>query len=170
MSWFNTLALDTFEELFEAQIKDLYDAELRLVDAIPNLIDATHSFDLKQALQCHLLETRGQIRRLEEVFQQLNMTPERETCNAMQGLLAEGDEVLSASGDPCVRDAAIIAVAQRVEHYEMAGYGTVRTWAQELGWSTIAALLQATLDEERQADRILTEIAEQTVNARAESV
>jgi ferritin-like metal-binding protein YciE len=168
MGWFSNLQFDSLEDLFVAQLKDLYDAELRMVDALPKMIEGAHSESLKQALSLHLGETRSQVQRLENIFRFVEMEPEREACEAMKGLIAEGDEVLSASGDDAVRDAAIIAAAQRVEHYEMAGYGTLRTWAEHLGWADIARMLQTTLDEEGNADKILTEVAEQSVNLRAE--
>lgn len=168
MSWFSNLELNTLRDLFVAQLKDLYDAEQRIADALPKMAEAAHSGDLKQAFEQHLGETREHVSRLELIFRELGMEPERETCEATKGLIAEGDEVIKANGSSAVKDAALIAAAQRVEHYEMAGYGTVRTFANQLGYDHAASLLQHTLDEEGNADKVLTEIAEQVVNAEAQ--
>jgi len=167
MGWFTNLELNSLDKLLLVQLQDLYDAELRLVEAIPQMAEAAHSSDLKQALTTHLQETLGHVQRLERVFEMMNVAPQRMTCAAMKGIIAEGDEILNAKGDDYVRDAAIIAAAQRVEHYEMAGYGSVRTWAEQLGQTSIAQILQDTLDEEGNADKILTRIAELSVNAHA---
>lgn len=167
MGWFSNLDLNSLDQLLIVQLQDLYDAEIRLVDVIPKMAEGAHSVELKDALLQHLTETRRHVTRLEEIFQELGIEPMRMTCPAMKGIISEGDEILSASGDCCVRDAAIIAAAQRVEHYEMAGYGSVRTWAEQLGYHNIAHLLQSTLDEEGNADKILTNIAEQSVNMHA---
>jgi ferritin-like metal-binding protein YciE len=166
MSLFGT-TLNSFEDLFINQIEDLYDAEKRITKALPKMIDAASASSLKQALQQHLTETEAQVTRLERVFSGLNRTPERETCEAMKGLLSEGEEMIKADAAPDVKDAALIAAAQRIEHYEMAGYGTARTFAQRLGYSDAAALLQSTLQEEMAADKKLTEIAESSINVRA---
>ncbi|HLU49586.1 MAG TPA: ferritin-like domain-containing protein, partial [Planctomycetota bacterium] len=148
-------------------LEDLYDAEKRLTTALPKMVDAATSPELKTALRDHEGETRAQINRLEGVFSRLQRTPTRETCEAMKGLIREGEEMISARGDDAVRDAAIIAAAQRVEHYEIAAYGTARTFAQQLGWNEIADALQSILDEEVAADHKLTEIAESRVNIAA---
>jgi ferritin-like metal-binding protein YciE len=168
MSWFSNLELNTLQDLFVAQLKDLYDAEHRLTEAIPKMIEAAHSPDLKQAFQQHLEETETHVIRLEQILRELGCEPERETCDAIKGLIAEGDEIINAGGNPSVKDAALIAAAQRIEHYEIAGYGTVRTFAHQLGQDRLASLLQETLDEEGNADKILTEVAEQVVNVKAE--
>lgn len=167
MSLFGSQTFNSLEDLFVNQIEDLYDAEKRITKALPKMIDAASSPNLKQALQKHLTETQQQVDRLERVFKQINRTPERETCEAMKGLLSEGEEMVSAEGASDVKDAAIIAAAQRVEHYEISGYGTARTFAQRLGYSDAALLLQNTLQEEIAADKKLTEIAESSVNVRA---
>lgn len=167
MSLFGSQTFNSLEDLFVNQIEDLYDAEKRITKALPKMIDAASSPNLKQALQKHLTETEQQVDRLERVFKQINRTPERETCEAMKGLLSEGEEMVSAEGASDVKDAAIIAAAQRVEHYEISGYGTARTFAQRLGYSDAALLLQNTLQEEVAADKKLTEIAESSVNVRA---
>jgi ferritin-like metal-binding protein YciE len=124
---------------------------------------------LKQAFEAHLKETQNQIGRLEQAFKALGKSASSETCAAMQGLITEGSEVISASGDPDVKDAALIAAAQRVEHYEMAGYGCARTFAQQLGKTEVARLLQQTLDEEMATDKKLTALAESRVNPQAQS-
>lgn len=161
------LELNTLEELFKHQLEDLYDAEKRLVEALPMMSQAASSEELKQAFDSHHSETLGQVDRLEEVFKRLEIEPSRETCQAMRGLIQEGDQVLNASGSESVRDAALIAAAQRVEHYEMAGYGSARSIARQLGHDQVADLLQQSLDEEGQADHKLTEIAQSSVNAAA---
>ena len=158
---------NSFEDLFVGQIEDLYDAEHRIIKALPKMIEAASSPNLKQALQMHLNETQQQVRRLESVFQQINRTAERETCDAMKGLLSEAEEMISADAAPDVKDAALIAAAQRVEHYEISGYGTARTFAQRLDYTEAATLLQQTMQEEIAADKKLTEIAESSVNVRA---
>jgi len=163
----SSLALNSFEDLLVEQLEDLYDAEQRLTKAIPKMADAAKSASLKSAFQEHLRQTQGQVSRLEQVFKLLNKTPRSKTCEAMKGLVAEGDEVISASGDADVKDAALIAAAQRVEHYEIAGYGTVRTFAQRLGHNEAARLLQQTLDEEADTDKKLTSLAEKAINPRA---
>jgi ferritin-like metal-binding protein YciE len=158
---------NSLEDLFLNQIEDLYDAEHRIIRALPKMIDAAQSPDLKQAFETHLNETRHQVERLDTIFQQLGQQPQRETCEAMKGLIREGEEMASAKGDPTVRDAALIAAAQRIEHYEMAGYGTVRSLAQLLGHHEAARLLQSTLAEEQSADKKLTQVAESTINVNA---
>jgi len=158
---------NSLKDLFINQIQDLYDAENRLTEALPKMADAASSAQLRQAIQSHLAETEGHVTRLESVFRELNLEPKRETCEAMKGLIAEGSEMIKAKGDADVRDAALIAAAQRVEHYEMAGYGTARTFAQRLGLTQAANLLQQTLHEEVAADKKLTQIAEAAVNQQA---
>ncbi|TWT90365.1 hypothetical protein Mal64_07540 [Pseudobythopirellula maris] len=167
MGLFTSKHFDTLNELFLAQLKDLYDAEIRLTEALPKMADAADSQELKQAFQSHLDETQGHAQRLEQVFRTLDAEPERETCDAMKGLISEGDDVVSAKGDPAVLDAALIAAGQRVEHYEMAGYGTARSLANQLGLAQAAGLLQQTLDEEGEADKKLNAIAESYANVAA---
>lgn len=164
---FTSEKFETLNDLFVHQIKDLYDAEHRLTYAIPKMAEAAHSADLKSAFELHLTETKRQIERLDKVFELIEAKPERVTCDAMKGLVSEGDDVIDASGDPAVIDAALIAAAQRVEHYEMAGYGTARTLANHLGLHQVAGLLQQTLEEEANADDKLTRIAESSVNVAA---
>ena len=151
-------------DLYLAQIEDLYDAEHRLVDALPKMADAAGHPELKAAFNEHLAQTKTHIARLEKVFRSLGKEPKRQTCAAMKGLVSEGSDMISAKGDRATRDAALIAAAQRVEHYEMAGYGTVRTFAKILGHTDQMNLLQQTLDEEGQTDKKLTELAEHKID------
>ena len=159
----------SLEDLYVQQLEDVYDAEKRLVSALPKMADAANHADLKQAFNDHLRQTEGHVKRLETVFEQLGKTPERETCEAMKGLVSEGEEMVKAKGSDDVRDAALIAAAQRVEHYEIASYGTLRTLARQLSHTQQAALLQQTLDEEGETDHRLTDLAEQRVNADAKA-
>lgn len=161
--------LKSFKDLFVNQIEDLYDAENRLTKALPKMADAASSSQLKQAIQHHLTETQGHVSRLETIFRELNIEPKRETCEAMKGLISEGEEMIKAKGDSDVKDAALIAAAQRVEHYEISGYGTARAFARRLGMTQAANLLQQTLGEEEAADRKLNQIAESSVNVQAAS-
>jgi ferritin-like metal-binding protein YciE len=167
MGLFQRKHLDSFETLFLDQLHDLYDAEKRLCDALPKMAEAAHAMELQSAFRQHLHETEEHVIRLERIFRELGHQPERETCEAMKGLVREGDMVIDASGEPAVKDAALIASAQRVEHYEIAGYGTARTFAEYLGHTFAAEQLQLTLDEEKATDVVLTEIAERWVNLQA---
>jgi ferritin-like metal-binding protein YciE len=167
MGLFSSMTLNSLNDLLVVQLQDLYDAEQRLTKALPKMADAATNKQLKSAFQDHLRETEQHVSRLEKVFGIMGLTAQRETCEAMKGLIAEGDEAINAGGDPNVRDAALIAAAQRVEHYEIAGYGTVRTLAQQLGQDEVARILQQTLDEEGAADKKLTKIAESRVNVGA---
>jgi ferritin-like metal-binding protein YciE len=154
------MQLQTLKDVYIDQLRDLYDAENQLISALPKMAQAASSSDLKEAFQHHLEQTQQQKQRLETIFSQMNISPQGEKCEAMEGLIEEGEEIIHASGDPVVKDAALIAAAQRVEHYEMAGYGSVRTYANELGFNDAKSLLQETLDEEGAADKKLTSIAE----------
>jgi ferritin-like metal-binding protein YciE len=159
-----------FRDLFELELKDLYSAEKQLTQALPKMAKASTNEDLRQAFESHLEETRGQIKRLESIFKQLDISYARvEKCKAMEGLIEEGKEIMEEGLVPDVLDAALICAAQKVEHYEIAGYGCARTFAQQLGHDDIAELLQETLDEEGSADKKLTEIAESVVNDEAEA-
>jgi ferritin-like metal-binding protein YciE len=149
----------SLQDVFEEQLGDLYDAEKQLLTALPKMAAAASSGELREAFQNHLQETRGHVERLERVFSDLSLPMPTEQCKAMRGLIAEGEEVVHATGDPTAKDAALIAAAQRVEHYEIAGYGTVRTLAKELDHDEAAALLDDTLNEEGKADQLLTKIA-----------
>jgi ferritin-like metal-binding protein YciE len=167
MPLFTSTEFNSFQDLFVDQIKDLYDAENRLTEALPKMADAANSSQLRQAFLDHLRETQGHVSRLEQVFNAVNVEPERETCDAMKGLIAEGETMIKAKGDPTIKDAALIAAAQRVEHYEISGYGTARSFAQRLGLTQAANLLQQTLNEEKAADEKLNTIAESSVNRQA---
>lgn len=167
MGLFSNMELNSLKDLLINQLEDLYDAEHRLTEALPKMADAASSPELKNAFTTHLQQTKGHITRLDQAFRHLGHTPARETCQAMKGLVSEGAEAISAKGDSAVKDAALIAAAQRVEHYEMAGYGTTRTFAQRLGLGEVATLLQQTLNEEAQTDELLTRIAEQHINVQA---
>ena len=159
--------LDSLECLLVDQLQDLYDAEQRLTKALPKVAAAAEDSALKKLVSDHLKETQGHVTRLEQAFRSIGKEPKAKTCEAMKGLVAEGDEMIGASGDPTVKDAALIATAQRVEHYEIAAYGCARTFAQRLGHTEAARLLQETLDEEKAADQKLTQLAERDVNVKA---
>ena len=158
------MTVSTLQELFNIELADLYDAEHKILEALPKMIDASNSADLKYALDQHLKLTKTHVDRLEDVFEARGIKPKRKACAGMKGLIAEGDEMLKEKMTAEVRDAAIIAAAQRVEHYEMAVYGALRTYAQELADLESARLLQATLDEEADADRRLSQLAEFQIN------
>lgn len=158
---------NTLDELFLDQLQDIYDAEHRLTEALPKMAGAAKSSQLKAAFESHLKETEQQVKRLEQVFELIGEKPERKTCAAMKGLISEGSEAINATGDEDVCDAALICAAQRVEHYEIAGYGCLRTLADRLGHAQVAKLLQQTLDEEGAADKKLTSIAQSSVNPQA---
>ena len=162
------MKLNDLRDLYLEQLQDLYSAETQLVKALPKMAKAASNSELKQAFQSHLAETERQVQRLDQIFQGLGEKPGGHTCKAMEGLIKEGDEMLKMKGDPAAIDAGLIAAAQRVEHYEIAGYGCVRTYANQLGEQRGAKLLQQTLDEEGNADKLLTRIAEQVINIEAE--
>jgi ferritin-like metal-binding protein YciE len=162
------MKLDSLQDLLVDELKDLYSAENQLVKALPKMAKAASSPDLRAALKDHLAVTCGQVRRLEKVFKQVSASPRGKKCKGMEGLIEEGNEIMHEDGSPAVLDAAIIGAAQRVEHYEMAGYGCVRTYAKRLGYTEAARLLQQTLDEEAEADKTLTALAEGVINAEAE--
>ena len=156
------MSVETIEELFIDELKDLYSAEKQITKSLPKLAKAATSPELKDAFETHLKETFGQIERLEKVFDILGKSPRGKTCNGMKGVLEEGAEVLEETEKgSSVRDAALISAAQRVEHYEMAGYGCVREYATLLGQKEIAKLLEETLEEEKAADSKLGKVAKQ---------
>lgn len=161
------MSLRTLHDLYVNELKDLYNAEHQLLKALPKMAKVASSPELAKAFTDHLAETEGQIERLETIFTELGVSPKGKKCKAMEGLLEEGKEVMAEDADPSVMDAALISAAQRVEHYEMAGYGCVRTFARLLGFDNAADLLQETLDEEGTADKKLTELAESVINAEA---
>lgn len=159
-----TLNLNNLRDLFLEELRDLYSAETQLVRALPQMIEAAATHELKEAFASHLIETKEHVIRLEQVFQGLDEKPTGETCEAMKGLLKEAETFIEAEGNHEVIDAGLIAAAQRVEHYEMAGYGTVCALARRLGFMETAELLHMTFDEEKAADGKLTFIAESQVN------
>jgi ferritin-like metal-binding protein YciE len=162
------MKMKTLNDLFVDQIKDLYSAENQLVKALPKMAKAASNEDLAAGFEEHLEQTREQVTRLEKICQALGVTPKGKKCVAMEGLIEEGKELLEEDVEESVLDAGLIAAAQKVEHYEIASYGTVRTWAEQLGMDDAVALLQQTLDEEKQTDDKLTELAKSTINEEAE--
>jgi ferritin-like metal-binding protein YciE len=152
------MEMRTLNDLFEHEIADLYSAETQLVKALPKMAKAASHDKLRSAFEHHLDETRDHVRRLEEIRESIGSS-KRETCEGMKGLIEEGEKIVQARGDSAVKDAALISAAQRVEHYEIAAYGTARTLADELGLSEAKDLLDQTLDEESNADTLLTKIA-----------
>lgn len=162
------MKVETLRELFVEELQDLYSAENQITQALPKLSKAADNQQLKQALDAHLKETKQQVERLEQIFEIMEESPEGKTCEGMKGLLKEGDQIIKASGEPEVIDAGIIAAAQRVEHYEISGYGTVRTYAELLGEDEAVRLLDETLKEEKAADQKLTKIAS-SINVEAQA-
>lgn len=157
------------QELFEEELKDIYWAEKALTKAIPKMIKKASSKELAQALESHLKETEKQVTRIEEIFSDLGKKPQSKKCEAVDGLIKEAEEIMSDSEDGSMRDAGIISAAQKVEHYEIASYGTLRTFAQTLGLTHSVELLEETLSEEKNADVKLTEIAVASINEEAAS-
>jgi ferritin-like metal-binding protein YciE len=163
----HSMTLDHLDDLLVHQLQDLYSAEEQLISALPQMATSASSSQLKNAFQTHLAETKQQKQRLEQIFRLLGHEPQSESCEAMEGLIQEGQEIAAQDGDAFVKDAALIAAAQRVEHYEIAGYGCARTFARQLGRMDVADLLQQTLNEEGKTDKLLTQIAEGLVNPQA---
>lgn len=159
--------MDSLRELFVEQLRDVYDAENQLVKALPKMAKAASSSELQKAFENHLEQTKEHVDRLETIFTSLEEEPEGESCKGMAGLIAEGKEAIEADCEDDVKDAWLIAAAQRVEHYEIAAYGTVKSMASLLDEEEAANLLEETLNEEKEADQLLTEISEE-VNSRAE--
>jgi len=163
----NDMEMTSLEDLFVEDLKDLYSAENQLIKALPRMAKAATNPQLKQAFERHLKETEGQVQRLERIFKSLGGSPKGKKCKAMEGLIEEAKELMSEDAEPEVMDAGLIGAAQKVEHYEMAGYGTVRTYAQLLGNEEAARQLQKTLDEEGMTDKKLTALAESLINVEA---
>ncbi len=163
----NTKSGSALNELFVEELKDILDAEKQLVKALPKMAKAATSEKLQEAITEHLEQTKGQVARLEKVFQGLDMTARGKRCAAMEGLIEEGKEVIEDDLEDTVRDAALIGAAQKVEHYEIASYGTLIAHARLLGHEEAVSLLQETLDEEKQTDENLTELAESEINIEA---
>ena len=152
--------MESLKDLFVEELKDLYSAENQIIKALPKMVKAASSNGLKKGFEKHLEETRGQVTRLETIFKELKENPKGKKCKGMEGLLEEGKELMEEDAEPDVMDAGLIAAAQHVEHYEIAGYGCVRTYAELLGLTKAASLLQKTLEEEKETDEKLTALAE----------
>ncbi len=161
------MPLNSMQDLAVHKLQLIYDAENQALQAYPHIVGAVSSTELQHGLQQHLEQTRGQVQRLEQIFQQLGQTPGGQSCLSMQALIQEAQQLIQEGGAPEVLDAAIIGAAQAIEHHEIAAYGTARTMAQQLGMSEAAQLLEQTLDEEKQTDAQLTQLAEQSVNQKA---
>jgi ferritin-like metal-binding protein YciE len=153
------MGFHSLKDVLQEQLEDLHSAETQLVQALPKMAQAAHDDGLRQAFQHHLEETRGHLKRVEEALGELGVSHPTEVCKGMKGLIAEGEEMIRMQGDPTAKDAALIAAAQRVEHYEIAAYGTARQLAGDCGFDGIKDLMDQTLDEESQADKLLTKIA-----------
>lgn len=160
--------LKSLEDLFEHQLKDLYSAEKQLIEALPKMASTASDMGLKHALELHLDETKEQKKRLEQVCELVGISPGRTKCKAMEGLVEEGQETIAEDATPEVKDAALIAAAQRIEHYEIAGYGTAAHYAERLGKTEAAQLLHQTLYEEQQTDTKLNKLAKNYINEKAE--
>jgi ferritin-like metal-binding protein YciE len=161
------MALETLRDLLVHELRDIYNAEQQIIKALPKMVKAAENPTLAQALQTHLRETEEQVVRLERVFEELGVPARGRKCKGMEGLIEEGKEILEEEGGTAVKDAALIGAAQKVEHYEMAAYGTVKSMAELLGLGTVVQLLDQTLQEEMAADELLTHIAEGQVNEMA---
>lgn len=161
------MKIKSFEELLVHELRELYDAEQHITKALPKIIKAASSPELRAAFQDHLDVTKMHIGRLEEAFGALAQPIKGETCKGLKGLVDEGEEIIDEKADPAVKDAGLIVAAQKIEHYEIASYGSVRTWAQILGHERVADLFQRTLQEEKEADQKLTALAESNINMRA---
>ena len=161
------MEMDSLQELLVEEMRDLYSAENQLIKALPKMAKKASNPQLKKAFETHLRETEGQVKRLQQIFEKLGKKPTGKKCAAMEGLIEEGKEMMGEDMEEDTMDAALISVAQKVEHYEIASYGTVRTWAQLIGDDQTAKLLQQTLDEEGKTDKLLTELAESTINVEA---
>ena len=161
------MALESLQELYLEQLKDLHSAERQIIEALPKMIKQTKHPELRRGFEMHLEQTKEQLSRLEQIGKRAGQTLTGHKCKGMEGLIEEGEELLEKRADSDVLDAALIAAAQRVEHYEMAGYGCARTYARLLGLDDDAKLLQQTLDEEGETDHKLTELAERTINIEA---
>ena len=162
------MKLNNLNDLFIHELKDIYNAEKQITKALPKMMKEASSAQLKKAFEMHLSETETQIERLEQVFDLLGMKASGEKCKAMEGIIKEAQDMMSENADSDVMDAALIASAQRVEHYEIAGYGTLCTYAKQLGHKEILKLLHTTLEEEKATDLKLTDLAESKINIKAE--
>ena len=161
------MKMNSLQDLYVDQLKDVYSAEKQIIQALPKMAKATSNPQVQQAFEQHLQQTQTQKERLDQIFQQIGTTPGRKKCAGMEGILSEGQELIDAGGDPAVIDAGLIAAAQKVEHYEISAYGTLRTFARMLGDERSAGMLQQTLDEEGATDKRLTMLAEHGPNVQA---
>jgi ferritin-like metal-binding protein YciE len=157
------------QELFHDTLRDIYFAEKKILSALPKMAKAAQSEDLKAAFEKHETQTEEHVVRLEKVFEEINETPRGKTCDAIMGIIEEGQEIMKEFKGAAALDAGLLAAAQAVEHYEIARYGTLKTWATELGHDQAAKLLEQTLSEEKQTDEILTQLAENDVNQHAQA-
>lgn len=164
------MKINSLHDLYITELKDLYDAENRIIKALPKMVEAAGSQELRNAFQLHLEQTRRQVQRLEEIFRQLDESPKGHKCKGMEGIIDEGEDLMSEDSPAAVCDAGLISSAQRVEHYEIAAYGTVRTYARRLGYEDQARLLQETLQEEGETDKKLTGLAESYINEEARTL
>jgi|SRR5689334_3207384 ferritin-like metal-binding protein YciE len=153
------MGFNSLKDVLQEQLEDLHSAETQLIQALPKMAQAANHDQLREAFQHHLEETRGHLTRVEEALGEIGVSNPTEVCKGMQGLIAEGEEIIQMGGDPMASDAALIAAAQRVEHYEIAAYGTARQLADDCGLDGIRDLMDQNLDEESQADKLLTKIA-----------
>ncbi len=163
------MSLKSLQDLYVEELKDIYSAEKQILQALPKMAKAASNQELQLAFKNHLEVTKDQVTRLETIFDDLERKPQGKKCQGMAGLIEEGKELMEEEGDPDVKDAGLIASAQRIEHYEISAYGTVRTFARELGFENHVKLLQKTLDEEGHTDKVLTGLAERGVNRQAGS-
>jgi ferritin-like metal-binding protein YciE len=163
------LKLNSLHDLYLNELRDLYNAEDRIIKALPKMTEAASSPELRQAFESHLRETRVQAQRLEQIFAKLGEPAKGQKCKGVEGILDEGEDLMDADAPPAVADAALISSAQRVEHYEIAGYGTACNFARRLGFEDHAQLLHQTLEEERETDRKLTSLADSYINEEAKS-
>ena len=161
------MKVNSLKQLYVEELRDVYDAENQIVKALPKIIKAASTPKLREAIEAHLQQTKGHVQRLEEIFKALGEPAKARKCDGLRGILDEGEKTISEGEQGPVLDAGLIAGAQRVEHYEMAAYGSLKTWAAELGESQAVQLLEETLNEEKEADKKLTEIAKGSVNAEA---
>lgn len=159
--------LKSLDDLFEHEVKDLYSAEKQLLEALPKMIESASDAQLKKVFENHLKETQAQKQRLEQVFELCDLAPGRKKCEAMEGLIEEGESMIDEKATPEVKDAGLIASAQRIEHYEISGYGTAHHFAERLGKTEAAQLLAQTLKEEQRADTLLNDLAKSSINRKA---
>jgi ferritin-like metal-binding protein YciE len=161
------MSIDSLSDLYVEELKDLYSAENQILKALPRMIGAATHPELKKAFSDHLAQTKVHVERLETICEDLGVSPKGKKCKGMEGVIADGAELIDEEPESNALDAGLASAAQHVEHYEMAGYGSVRTWAEQLGYGTHVKLLQQTLDEEKSADKLLTQIAERGLNVDA---